>query len=79
MPNLVTVQGTATAVHQKASSDCCGAKVTIDDPALPADQHTYGCSACQQSANRVLGDPALVPVAFGAEFPGADEQGGGAR
>lgn len=71
MPDVVTVQGTAVALHRKASSDCCGAKVDIVDKSAPPAEHAYTCTNCGNPTNRVLSEPTRIPVAFGAEFPAA--------
>ena len=76
MPDIVTVQGTAVAVHRKASSDCCGAKLRL---AAEDAEHEHECTACDQPATRVLADPVRVPVSFGAEFPAPAGQSGGAQ
>lgn len=65
MPDIVTVQGTAIAVHRKASSACCGAKVAVVDPAVPPDEHQYECRSCGQPAQRVLGEPRRIAAGFG--------------
>ena len=74
MPDIVTVQGTATAVHRKASSDCCGAKLRL---AAQEAEHEHECAACGQPTRRVLAEPVRIPVSFGGEFPPAEQDGGG--
>lgn len=53
---------TATAVHRKASSACCGAKLALAAPGAP---HEHDCTACGQPAARVLGEPRCIPVTGG--------------
>lgn len=55
------VQVTAVAVHRKAESACCGAKL---QPAAPDAGHgmEHECTACGQGTQRVLGEPRYIPA-----------------
>jgi hypothetical protein len=58
MPDNVTVQITAVAVHQAAESACCAAP--LGRAAEGTEEFT--CQACGQPAERVLGEPERIPA-----------------
>lgn len=58
MPDNVTVQITAVAVHQKAGSACCAAP--LDRVAEGTEEFT--CQECGQRTEWVLGEPVRIPA-----------------
>jgi hypothetical protein len=60
MPVNLPLEVHATAVHRKASSACCSAK--LQRPAQADAPHEYECTSCQRPTERVLGEPQEIEL-----------------